>query len=257
MDRIIAKHKAQKQKRRYFTKDTEDAIVRYNKSTNPKERSDIYEGYIHWPFYKLTENIIHTFKFYNTDVEDLEDLQHEIITFLLSKIHLFDPSKGAKAYSYFGTIVKRYLIVYNEKNYKKLISNYSLNQNDDNSVNDDSNSISSHPKMHYQLDLEWGDLSFNGYTPKDRLSLFMDYYINYCSDNLSNLFPKPEDAKVADCILELFRKRDSIDVFNKKALYIYIREMMDVKTPQITKNAKILYSIFDEKYKQFNELGGF
>ena len=111
--------------------------------------------------------------------------------------------------------------------------------------------------MHYQLDLEWGDLSFNGYTPKDRLSLFMDYYINYCSDNLSNLFPKPEDAKVADCILELFRKRDSIDVFNKKALYIYIREMMDVKTPQITKNAKILYSIFDEKYKQFNELGGF
>ena len=163
----------------------------------------------------------------------------------------------AKAYSYFGTIVERYLIVYNEKNYKKLISNYSLNQNDDNSVNDDSNSISSHPRMHYQLDLEWGDLSFNGYTPKDRLSLFMDYYINYCSDNLSNLFPKPEDAKVADCILELFRKRDSIDVFNKKALYIYIREMMDVKTPQITKNAKILYSIFDEKYKQFNELGGF
>jgi hypothetical protein len=57
--------------------------------------------------------------------------------------------------------------------------------------------------------------------------------------------------------LELFRKRDNIDVFNKKALYIYIREMMDVKTPQITKNAKILYSIFDEKYEQFNKLGGF
>ena len=77
------------------------------------------------------------------------------------------------------------------------------------------------------------------------------------SENLDNLFPKAEDARVADCILELFRKRDNIDVFNKKALYIYIREMMDVKTPQITKNAKILYSIFDEKYEQFNKLGGF
>ena len=77
--------KRRKKSKNYFTKDTEDAIVRYNRSTNSKERSDIYEGYIHWPFYKLTENIIHTFKFYNTDVEDLEDLQHEIITFLLIK----------------------------------------------------------------------------------------------------------------------------------------------------------------------------
>ena len=75
MDHIIAKHKAQKQKRRYFTKDTENAIVKYNNSTCSKERSDLYQTYIHWPFYKLTENIIHTFKFYNTDVENLEDLQ--------------------------------------------------------------------------------------------------------------------------------------------------------------------------------------
>ena len=51
----------------------------------------------------------------------LEHLQHEIITFLLSKIHLFDPSRGAKAYSYFGTIVKRWLILYNTKNYNKKV----------------------------------------------------------------------------------------------------------------------------------------
>jgi len=115
MDEIIRKHKSQKQNRRYFTQDAEDAIVKYNNSSDPEERSNLYQNHIHWPFYKLTENIIHTFKFYHTEVEDLEHLQHEIITFLLSKIHLFDPSKGAKAYSYFGTIVKRWLIVYNEK----------------------------------------------------------------------------------------------------------------------------------------------
>jgi hypothetical protein len=65
----------------YFTQETEDAIVRYNKSTDPVEREKIYHRYIHYAFFKLTENIIHTFKFYYTEVENIEDLQHEIITF--------------------------------------------------------------------------------------------------------------------------------------------------------------------------------
>jgi hypothetical protein len=80
------------------------------RTPDPELRSKIYEEKIHYAFFKLTQNIIHTFKFYHTEVENLEHLQHEIIVFLLSKIHLFDPSKGAKAYSYFGTIVKRWCI---------------------------------------------------------------------------------------------------------------------------------------------------
>ena len=107
MDSIIRAAKKKRQKRNYFTQETEDAIVKYNNSSDNKFRSDIYQKGIHYSFYKLTENIIHTFKFYYTDgVENLEDLQHEIMVFLLDKIHLFDPGKGAKAYSYFGTIVK-------------------------------------------------------------------------------------------------------------------------------------------------------
>ena len=93
MDEIIRRHKAQKQSRVYFTKETEAAIVSYNRSSDPDERSELYQDKIHWAFYKLTENIIHTFKFYYTDgVENLEDLQHEIMVFLLSKIHKFDPT---------------------------------------------------------------------------------------------------------------------------------------------------------------------
>jgi hypothetical protein len=102
--------KRRKKSKNYFTHDTELAIVRYNSLDSIKDeklRSDIYDKEIHYPFFKLTQNIIHTFKFYHTEVENLEHLQHEIIVFLLSKIHLFDPSRGAKAYSYFGTIVKR------------------------------------------------------------------------------------------------------------------------------------------------------
>ena len=67
----------------YFTQETEDAIVAYNRATSSNEKEKIYHRHIHYAFFKLTENIIHTFKFYYTEVDNIEDLQHEIITFLL------------------------------------------------------------------------------------------------------------------------------------------------------------------------------
>ena len=234
----MAKKRRPKSKN-YFTQDTEDAIVRYNNSDNPELKSKIYGDEIHYAFFKLTENIIHTFKFYYTEVDKIEHLQHEIITFLLSKIHLFDPSKGAKAYSYIGTIVKRWLILYNNKNYKKRIDKapvedlykdetYSYNLEDDKEI--------------------------------EKLSYFIDRYIKYVEDNFDKFFPKGNDAKIADAILELFRKRESIEIFNKKALYIYIREIMathnlEVKTPKITKIANRLYDLFKDNYIYFLNTG--
>jgi hypothetical protein len=83
-----------KEPRIYFTEDTENAIIAYNLSLDPIERSKIYDEGIHYAFFKLTQNIIHTFKFYHTDIENIEDLQHEIIIFLLSKIHLYHHSRN-------------------------------------------------------------------------------------------------------------------------------------------------------------------
>ena len=77
--------KRRKKSKNYFTQDTENAIVRYNNLDPDRDsdlRSTIYQNEIHYPFFKLTQNIIHTFKFYHTEVENLEHLQHEIITFL-------------------------------------------------------------------------------------------------------------------------------------------------------------------------------
>jgi len=267
MDSIIRKHKSEKQKRVYFSKDTENAIVRYNHSTDSNERSKIYSESIHWPFYKLTENIIHTFKFYYTDgVENLEDLQHEIITFLLSKIHLFNPENGAKAYSYFGTIVKRWLIVYNQKNYGNKVNNISIADLNHYSQLDttDPGFITSQ-RIEDAINVTVIEEEFSNsdrFSPKDykhedRLSLFIDLYTQHCTDNIYEFFPKGNDATIADAILELFRKRDNIDVFNKKALYIYIREMVDVKTPKITKIANKLYTIFKKKYLFYLEHGYF
>ena len=105
----------------YFTQETEDAIVLYNSTSDPLLRDKIFRDKIYYPFYKLVENIIHTFKFYYTDVNDIEDLKLEIVSVLVEeKIHRFDATNGAKAFSYFQTIVKRWLINYNNRNYKKV-----------------------------------------------------------------------------------------------------------------------------------------
>jgi len=227
--------KRRKKSKNYFTQETENAIVRYNNEPDPEVRSKIYEREIHYPFFKLTENIIHTFKFYYTEVDQIEHLQHEVITFLLSKIHLFDPTRGAKAYSYFGTIVKRYLILSNQKNYKKRIDKAPV----EDLYKDESHSY----------DIEGSNPNI------EILSDYIDEFVEYCSENIFELFPKEHDAQVADAILELFRKRENLDIFNKKALYIYIREMVDVKTPKITKIANRLYGIFKDNYIFYLEHG--
>ena len=234
----VAKKRRPKSKN-YFTKDTENAIVRYNNEPNPEIRSNIYRDEIHYAFFKLTENIIHTFKFYYTEVDQIEHLQHEVITFLLSKLHLFNPENGAKAYSYFGTITKNWLIVYNTKNYKKRVQKAPV----DELYKDDNYS--------YNIGEE---------KEKDNLSIFLDNYISYVENRFDIFFPKGNDAQVADAILELFRKRENLEIFNKKALYIYIREIMatnglEVKTPKITKIANRLYDLFKENYIFYLETG--
>ena len=83
-----------KTKNVYFTSETEEAILRYRAAPNQALANQIYNKEIHYAFYKLAENIIHTFKFYYTEVDNIEDLKFEVISFLLQKLHLYDQSKG-------------------------------------------------------------------------------------------------------------------------------------------------------------------
>ena len=235
MSTLPPRKRKAKTKNQYFTQETEDAIVKYNGSSDPEERSNIYRDGIHYGFFKLTENIIHTFKFYYTEVDNIEHLQHEVITFLLSKIHLFDSTRGTKAFSYFGTIAKRYLIIQNTKNYKKRVDKAPLEE--------------LYHNLNYSYDEDYDPME------KDNDSIFMDEYVTYCQDNLSVFFPKIKDAQVADAILSIFEQREFLDIFNKKALYIYIREMVEVKTPQITKIADRLGGIYKEHYLFYKENG--
>jgi hypothetical protein len=216
-----------KEPRIYFTQDTEDAILEYLACSDIDQRNKIYNTRISYAFYKLAENIIHTFKFYYTDTDTIEELKMEVVTVLLEKLHLYKQEKGA-AYSYFGTITKRYLINYNKKNYEKLKDKVNMDDVDE------ENSV-------------LVDKDFE----KTEIGDFIDQYIAYFDKHIYKMFPKTKDAQTADAIIELFRKRESLDIFNKKALYIYIREMSDVDTPQITKIIKKLKDLYVELYNQY------
>jgi len=223
-----------KESRVYFTQETEDAIIEYLQTKDNNERNYIYNERVAYAFYKLAENIIHTFKFYYTDVDTIEELKHEVVVFLLEKLHLYNQDKG-KAFSYFGTIAKRYLIVYNEKNYKKLQEKANTDEIDED-------------KTILQEVIREAEAASDP-------NVFIDQYIKYIDTYLFQIFPKPHDAKTADAILELFRKRESIEIFNKKALYIYIREITDVSTPQVTKITKKLKMLYIKLYNEYYEHG--
>ena len=223
-----------KSKANYFTSETEEYIVRYNNSIDPVYRAKIFTDHIYMPFYKLAENIIHTFKFYYTDVDDIESLKHEVVSVLLEeKINKFDPTNGAKAYSYFGTIVKRWLINYNNKNYKKL------------------KQIGSFSDMEESYE-ENSDLDSPSAVT---LSKFVDEWVIEMYEQLDTLFLRESELKIADAVLTIFRTRHDLDIFKKKALYIYIREMTDCETPHLTKVIAKLKEEFYNKYQTYYEQG--
>ena len=226
-----------KTKNQYFTSDTEEAIIEYLNETDQTKRNKIYNERIWYGFHKLTENIIHTFKFYYTEVDTIADLQHEVTAFLLEKLHLYKQEKG-KAFSYFGTIAKRYLILYNNNNYKK------LKQKAEVDAIDKDQSITIDIVNNQSIE-----------DPKDKATEFINYMLKYMDIYLFDHFPKEEDAKTADAVLELFRKRENIELFNKKAIYIYIREMTDQSTPQITKVIKKMRKIYKKLMAQYVEHG--
>lgn len=218
----------------YFTKETEEYIVRFNCSEDIEYKNKIFTEHIYYPFYKLAENIIHTFKFYYTDVDKIEDLKHEVVTMLMSeKIGKFDPTNGAKAYSYFGTIVKRWLINYNNKNYKKLKQIGSFDDIEDS----------------FEVDTD--------FRAKNAVSLssFLDSWIEGAYLRLEELFPKDTDQVIADAVLTVFKTRYDLDIFKKKALYIYIREMTDCETPNLTRVISVLKEDFYINHRPLSEQG--
>ena len=204
-------------KKLYFDMDVQDAIVRYNQSDDDVERNKIYQEEIHKAFDKLCENIINTFKFtYFDDV--YEDVKTEVVSFLVMNIHKYDHTKGSKAFSYFSVVAKNYLILHNNANYKKYCS-------------------------HTSVDV----LNYKSITTSkvDYFNEFTDQMIKYFEENIPTLFKSKRDISVAYAIVELMKQREDIENFNKKALYVLIREMTNINTSYITK----VVNVFKREYR--------
>ena len=90
---------------------------------------------------------------------------------------------------------------------------------------------------------------------KQEIKDFIDYFTEYVDKNMFTIFKKEHDRKVCDAVNVLFKRRENLEIFNKKALYIYIREMTGVETPVITKVTKILKKVYKKLYNEYIETG--
>jgi hypothetical protein len=218
----------------YFGTPAQDAIVEYNKTKDPIKRSRIYEERIKYPFEKLAENVINTFKFSYFDVPK-RDIQTEVVSTMVEKMHMYKEGKG-RAFSYFTIIAKNHLILKNNGNYKRWKQNALISEMPEtwNPEND-----------FYQTEEATEFREFN------------DIMLEYWDRHLATVFTKKRDIQIADAVLELFRRSQYIENFNKKHLYLLIREMTDCKTHYITKVVNIMKQHQKKMLNEYLENGDF
>ena len=229
----IKKIVKKKKRKVYFGQEVQDAVVEYNSSTNDSERNIIYGTRIHAAFDKLAENIINTFKFTYFDSQ-FDDVKNEVIAFLVMNMHKYDHSKGAKAFSYFSVVAKNYLILNNNNNYKKLKQHCDIDK------------LKTSARGMY---LDKSD------SHEASISLFMDELVFYLEDNINTMFKKQRDLDIAYAIIELLKRREEIENFNKKSLYLLIREMTGVTTNNITKIMNVIRGHYSRLIKEYDKHG--
>ena len=221
----------------YFTQETEDAIIKYNKSDDLDEREQIYIQYIQAPFDKLAENVINRFKFPYME-GSFDDVKSEVVSFLVINLHKFAEGKG-KAFSYFSVIAKNYLILHNNNSYKEERRTVYLVDKVEDSFALEEILIVEPDEQELQSDSRE----------------FIHLLVQYWDFNLTKIFKKKRDIEIATAVVELLRRVDNIDNFNKKGLYLMIREMTNHKTSHITKVINKMKVHVYEKIQEFRRTG--
>jgi hypothetical protein len=218
--------------KQYFTKDTEDAIIEYNSTDDQRIKDKVYRDRIKPAFDKLAEIVYNKWKFSYFD-DDPRDVMSEVVTFMIEKIHMYKEGKG-KAFSYFTIVARNYLILNNNANYKRY---------------KDTDIMSAMPD-HWDT-----ENNFTEEVRNDDHRTFNVVMLNYWDKHLENFFPKKRDLQIADSVLELFRRAEYIENFNKKSLYLLIREMTGHPTHYITKVVNKMRERQMELYNEFERDG--
>jgi hypothetical protein len=214
----------------YFTKDTEEGIIAYNIAESQPEKDKIYNEKIRYAFEKIAENVYNTFKFSYADVSPLE-IQKQAISHMVSNIDKYDQCKG-KAFGYFSIVAKHWFILDNNNTYRRFKRHVEICEHPG-----DSGEFVVEPE-HTRRDNE----------AREFIKLMVEFWDN----NVEKYFTKPRDKDIAYAIVTIFRNADKIDVFNKKALYLYIRDIADCQTQHITKvinRMKIMQNVIANEYQ--------
>jgi len=212
-------------KNQYFTKVHEDAIIKYSGTVDNKIRTELYIKYIGPVFDEMVDKIVYTYKF--TSLPNIDPLKEECKIWLTTILDKFDPTTGSKAFSYFSVITKNWFIHKVKKNSKKTKSEITYD--------DVSPAIES-----TYLSVE------NKYMDAREKFEFM-FHLNKEMETWTGLKLKDNERKVLEAVKLLMSKAEEIEIFNKKAIYLYIRELTGLNTKQIVNNLNKIRS----RYKTF------
>ena len=222
--------KKRRQKRRsnhYFTQVHEDAIVRYAKSTCQRERTELYIQFIRPAFNEMVDKIVFTYKF--TNLPNCDSLRDECKIWLMTILDKYDPSKGSKAFSYFSVITKNWFIHKVKKQQKQNRREVDLDN------------------VSKSYEEEFLSTEESYITERLHDEFWSSFYNELSSWDPEQM--KENDLKVYKAINILFESKDDIDIFNKKAIYLYLREITGLNTKQIVNSLKK----FRKKYYVFKE----
>ena len=223
---ITTKRKRRK-KNHYFTQDHEDAIIRYSNTTCVRERTDLYVRWIQPAFNEMVDKIVFTYKF--TNLPNIDSLRDECKIWLMTILDKYDPSKGSKAFSYFSVITKNWFIHKVKKQQRK-------NQTE---VNFDN--LAKNYEERYLSTTE------SYITEREETEFWKLFYEELKSWDTAQM--KENDLKVYQAICVLFDSKEEIQIFNKKAIYLYLREITGLNTKQIVNSLKK----FKKKYFNFTQ----
>ena len=221
----------------YFGEDQEKAVVRYLESSDEAEKNKIFNEYLREPLIIMVESIIRRYKLYRKDYE-FEDLHTDTMSFLITKINKFDHTKNHKAYSYFGTICKNYLMGAIQKDTKE--TNRSV------SYEDISEDIESRVDFSYTIDASFIDYSDVIIHLVNKLESFIE------DEDLTE-----NEKKLGYALLEIFSNFEKIfqigdgNKFNKNLILLSLREMTSLSTKEIRISLRKYKSLYD------GVLGGF
>jgi hypothetical protein len=205
----------------------EDAIVRYAKINCVRERTELYVQLIQPAFNEMVDKIVFTYKF--TNLSNIDYLRDECKIWLMTILDKYDQSKGSKAFSYFSVITKNWFIHRVKKQQKR------------NKREVDYDNIAKKYEEQYLST----DESY--ITEREELEFWNSFYKELKSWDSSQM--KENDLRVYKAINILFESKEDIEIFNKKAIYLYLREITGLNTKQIVNSLKK----FRRKYSSFKE----